>query len=201
MIVKGNPVLTAPGQTTQLTLQATLSDGSTKDVTSTAQWYTSNGAVVTVSPAGLATAMGFGRATVRGFLQEEVSPGLVITVLPEGTYILSGRVTEAGDPPLSIADVRVETIGGPMSGRVAMTDGAGNYAFNGVSGVGQVRATKDGYEPAIQSRHTGHRAREYCADADAAVCVAWRRLLAHVYRVPILQPARRRHEAHVCGVD
>jgi phage-related minor tail protein len=49
-----------------LTLQATLSDGSTKDATSTAQWFTSNGAVVTVSPAGLATAMGFGRATVNG---------------------------------------------------------------------------------------------------------------------------------------
>ena len=39
VFVKGNPVLTSPGQTTQLTLQATLSDGSTKDVTSEAmEW-------------------------------------------------------------------------------------------------------------------------------------------------------------------
>jgi hypothetical protein len=66
LTVKGNPVLTSPGETTRLTLQATLSDGSTKDVTSTAQWFTSNGVVVTVSPAGLAAAMGFGRATVNG---------------------------------------------------------------------------------------------------------------------------------------
>ena len=32
-----------------------------------------------------------------------------------------------------------------------MTDGSGNYAFNGVSGVVQVRATKDGYQPETQS--------------------------------------------------
>ena len=38
-----------------------------------------------------------------------------------------------------------------MSGRVVMTDRFGNYAFNGVSGVAQVRATKDGYQPATQS--------------------------------------------------
>ena len=149
LTVKGNPVLTALGQTTQLTLQATLADGSTKDVTSTAQWNTSNGAVVTVSPAGLATAMGFGRANVRGYSSGRNSPDLVFTVLPEGTYILSGRVTEGGTLP--VVNVRVETVGGAMSGRIAMTDVAGNYAFNGVSGVGQVRATKDGYEPAIQS--------------------------------------------------
>jgi hypothetical protein len=156
LIVKGNPVLTSPGQTTQLTLQATLSDGSTKDVTSTAQWFTSNGAVVTVSPAGLATAMGFGRASVSGGYGPGAAPASVITapaflitVLPEGTYILSGRVTEGDNLP--IANARVEIVGGAMSDRVAMTGGAGNYAFNGVSGVAQVRATKDGYEPAIQS--------------------------------------------------
>jgi hypothetical protein len=38
-----------------------------------------------------------------------------------------------------------------MSGRVVMTNEAGNYAFNGVSGVAQVRVTKDGYQPATQT--------------------------------------------------
>ena len=66
LIVKGNAALTAPGQTTQLTLEATLSDGSKKDVTSTAQWLSSNKNVVTVSPAGLAMAVDFGKASVSG---------------------------------------------------------------------------------------------------------------------------------------
>jgi carboxypeptidase family protein/Big-like domain-containing protein len=157
LTVKGNATLTAPGQTTQLTLEATLSDGSKKDVTSTAQWSTTNSSVVVVSPTGLASASGFGRASVIGSAAGRGSPSFVMTVLPEGTYILSGRVTEAGDLPL--AGVRVETIGGPMSGRVAMTSGfSGDYAFNGVSGVLQIRATKDGYQPATQnvSQDTEH---------------------------------------------
>ena len=58
-------------------------------------------------------------------------------------------MTEGGDLP--VADVRVETIGGPMSGRAMMTDASGSYAFNGVSGVVQVLATKDGYQPATQT--------------------------------------------------
>src|ERR1700731_541790 len=66
LIVKGNAALTAPGQTTQLTLEATLSDGSKKDVTSTAQWHSTNTNVVTVSAAGLATAVDFGKAIVWG---------------------------------------------------------------------------------------------------------------------------------------
>ena len=156
LIVKGNAALTAPGQTTQLTLEATLSDGSKKDVTATATWSSSNKNVVTVSPAGLAMAVDFGKTSVSGIAAGRSSPGLVMTVLPEGTYILAGRVTEAGN--LSIADARVDVIGGPMSGRAAMTDTFGNYAFNGVSGVAQVRATKDGYQPATQnvSQNTEH---------------------------------------------
>jgi hypothetical protein len=155
LTVKGNAALTAPGQTTQLTLEATLSEGSKKDVTSTAQWLSTAPNVVTVSTTGLAMAVDFGKASVWGATlrangsQANVSPLFVMRVLPQGTYILSGLVTEPSN--LSLADVRVETIGGPMSGRVVMTDGAGNYAFNGVSGVAQVRVTKDGYQPATQT--------------------------------------------------
>lgn len=160
LTVKGNAALTAPGQTTQLTLEATLSDGSKKDVTSSAQWYPSDKNVVTVSPAGLAMAVDFGKAYVQGNAEGRGSPAFVMTVLPEGSYILAGRVAEAGwsYTGLTIADARVETIGGPMSGRVVMSNQFGNYAFNGVSGVVQVRATKDGYQPATRnvSQDTEH---------------------------------------------
>jgi hypothetical protein len=149
LTIKGNAALTAPGQTSQLTLEATLSDGSKKDVTSTALWSSSNKNVVTVSAAGLVTAVGFGQATIQGSVAGNGYPTLVMTVLPAGTYILSGSVTEGGNLP--VADVRVETIGGPMSGHAVMTDASGSYAFNGVSGVGQIRATKNGYQPATQT--------------------------------------------------
>ena len=92
--VKGNAALTAPGQTSQLTLEATLSDGSKKDVTSTAQWFSSNRNVVTVSLTGLAVAVDFGQASVQGSSMEGIGmkspPNFVMTVLPAGTYILSG---------------------------------------------------------------------------------------------------------------
>jgi hypothetical protein len=144
-----------PGQTSQLTLEAELPDGSKKDVTSTAQWFSTNKNVLTVSPTGLAMAVDFGRATVWG---STLGTGAfyIMTVLAEGTYILSGRVTEARDLP--IAGVRVETIGGPMSGRVVMTDAGGFYAFYSVSDVAQVRATKDEYQTATQnvSQDTEH---------------------------------------------
>jgi hypothetical protein len=65
---------------------------------------------------------------------------------PSGTYTLSGRVDEAGGYP--VKDARVEIIGGPMSGQVAITDQVGYYTFKGVAGALQVRATKDGYVPA-----------------------------------------------------
>jgi hypothetical protein len=114
-------------------------------------WSSSNRNVVTVTGAGLAMAVDFGQAFIQGssMAAGKSSPNFVMTVLPAGTYILSGRVTEGGNLP--VADVRVETIGGPMSGRAVMTNGFGSYAFNGVSGVGQVRATKDGYQPATQT--------------------------------------------------
>jgi hypothetical protein len=141
----------AQGQTSQLTLEGTLSDGSKKDVTSTALWSSSNRNVVTVTAAGLAMAVDFGQASVQGssMAAAKSSPDFVMNVLPAGTCILSERVTEGGNLP--VADVRVETIGGPMTDRAVMTDAAGSYAFNGVSGVVQVRPTKDGYQPATQT--------------------------------------------------
>lgn len=151
LTIRGNAALTAPGETSQLMLEATLSDGSKKDVTSTASWSSTNTKVLTVSRSGLATAVDFGKANVFGTSAGDgAAPVLVMKVLPEGTYILSGVISEAVDN-LPVADVRVETIGGPMSGRVATTDATGTYAFNGVVGVEQVRATKDNYQPAIQN--------------------------------------------------
>ena len=67
---------------------------------------------------------------------------------PVGPYTLSGYVEEGGY--FDVKDARVEIIGGPMTGRVAMTDAHGYYSFDDVTGALQVRATKDGYVPATR---------------------------------------------------
>jgi hypothetical protein len=199
--ITGNAALTAPGQTSQLTLEGTLSDGSKKDVTSTVLWSSSNRNVVSVTAAGLAMAVDFGQASVQGssMAAAKSSPNFVMTVLPAGTYILSGRVTEGGNLP--VADVRVETIGGPMTGRAVMTDASVSYAFNGVSGVVQVRPTKDGYQPATQTVTQDTQHVNVGLTPILPYASAWWGLLAHVYRITLVQPARRRREAHVHSHD
>ena len=148
LAMSGNLALTAVGQTSQLIAEATYSDGSKRDVSSSAQWSSSNRNVATVS-GGLVTAVGLGRTNISASTGGRNTGARALTVLPEGTYILSGRVSEVGN--LSIPNARIDLVGGPMSGQFAMTDGIGRFTFNGVSGVTQVRATKDGYQPATQN--------------------------------------------------
>ena len=70
------------------------------------------------------------------------------TATPPTYVALSGRVVEAVFFP--VKDARVEIIGGPMNGSVAMTDSGGYFLFNEVTGALQVRASKDGYVPATK---------------------------------------------------
>ena len=157
IVGNGNGRLTAVGQTSQLTAIATMADRSTKDVTSVAQWstvpWTCSTNVATVSPTGLVSAVGFGKTDIRAVFTpaggRPIGSQFTLTVLPEGTYILCGRVTEAGMFPL--AGARVELVGGPDSGRTGLTNSDGRYAFDGVSGVSEVRASKDGYVTATQT--------------------------------------------------
>src|SRR4051812_30150428 len=79
LTVRGNPSLTAPGQTTQLTLEATLADGSRKEVAATG-WSSSNTRVVTISPGGLMTAVDFGGASIVGNGAGATTPVFPVTV-------------------------------------------------------------------------------------------------------------------------
>jgi hypothetical protein len=66
--VKGNAALTAIGQMTQLNATATLSNGTTQDVTATASWQTSDPTVATVT-GGLVTGVNFGQVTITATYQ------------------------------------------------------------------------------------------------------------------------------------
>ena len=69
--ITGAAVLTSAAETIQLAAAATLSDGTRKDVTSSATWVSSNTGVATVSEAGLVTAVGDGTATILASFQGE----------------------------------------------------------------------------------------------------------------------------------
>jgi hypothetical protein len=77
------------------------------------------------------------------------SPGFAILVLPGWDLHLQGGCVQDPDHNCLIG-ARIEIIGGPMSGRATLTDQAGDWAFKGVSGVLQVRVSKDGYITAVQ---------------------------------------------------
>jgi hypothetical protein len=62
--VSGGTTLFQRGQTQQLTARATMSNGFVQDRSSSAQWQSSNGSVVSVSSSGVATAGDEGEATV-----------------------------------------------------------------------------------------------------------------------------------------
>ena len=86
LVIAGPASLSGVGQTSQLTLTVTLSSGAPQTVTSQAAWQSSNMAVVTVSAAGLATAQGYGAATISASYQGLTTEfAFVVTIA--GTWV------------------------------------------------------------------------------------------------------------------
>jgi uncharacterized protein YjdB len=78
----------ALGETAQFTATATLSNGTTQDVTSQATWQSSNAAVATVTPTGIVRSVAAGEAdisatysSVSGSRQVRVSAAVVTRTL------------------------------------------------------------------------------------------------------------------------
>ncbi len=87
-ITPANPSVTA-GLSTQLTATGTFSDGTTQDITATAFWSSSNGAVARISAPGLALGVSAGSATI------SASSGTITssTKLTVANYVVGGTVT------------------------------------------------------------------------------------------------------------
>lgn len=141
--ITGNTQGLDVNQTSQLAAVASSTDGTSRDVSAEATWRSSNPAVATVSARGLLTVVGLGRTGVSALYQGRLSTADVL-VLPSGTYILRGTVTEPG--PVPIGEARVDVIDGSHAGRSATTNGLnGTYEIYGLSGTLSVRVTKDGF--------------------------------------------------------
>ncbi|HXG72418.1 MAG TPA: hypothetical protein VNJ04_17580, partial [Gemmatimonadaceae bacterium] len=145
----GNLTLTSIGETSQLTVTASFSDNTTKDVTAGGIWRTGDATVVTVSPGGLLTVVGFGISTVSFNLSFQsphgvgsLGTGKTVTATPPGTVALRGRVSEPGAGGVA-STLIVDT----LSGRSATTDSNGAFSLAELPRVPFFKVEKDGYEP------------------------------------------------------
>jgi Big-like domain-containing protein/carboxypeptidase family protein len=136
----------APSDATiQLTATARLADGSSRDVTTSAVWTSSNPALATVSASGLVTAVGAGQVEVRASYQGVMGTLTLQVDRPIQRFALSGVVHEVGPAGAAVANARVEIVRGPGAGAFVTTDGAGIYRLPGLNGLVDITASKDGF--------------------------------------------------------
>jgi hypothetical protein len=113
------------GNTEQLTVLGTFSDGTFQDLTSSATWMSSNTAAATISSSGLVTAVGAGPTTITANITGTTAPTLALTVTAatgfsfevelEGTSV--GTVTSNAAPQINCADIS----GPPATGTCSTT--------------------------------------------------------------------------------
>jgi hypothetical protein len=144
-----NTSSSSSGATFQLNAAARMSDGTMRDVTTSAVWETSNAALATVSPTGVLTVVGSGEVEVRATYQSTMgSLKILVSRPPSATkFALSGVVHEVAPAAKLVANVRVQITSGADTGTFVVTDSSGQFRFTNVSaGVISMDATKDGYE-------------------------------------------------------
>jgi carboxypeptidase family protein/Big-like domain-containing protein len=143
LAITGNPQIARIGDTSQLTATVTLSDNTTKDVTGSAMWTVGDPRVVNVSTTGLMTGMQFGSTYVLAQYQSRGAT-LTVTVTPQGTFAISGRVREPGRGGFPNARV-LDTI----SGRVATTNSDGDFSIGELPALhAHFKVEESGFEPA-----------------------------------------------------
>jgi hypothetical protein len=147
------PDSVAPGQSVQLSARATLTGGTTRDVSGEVTWSSSHRERMIVSPGGLVTAgseLGESQITAKYAGPLTIRAGAESAsrqqfVLPAGTYRLSG-VVKSDDNEL-LDGARVELTGG---GRTLVAEtAAGLFVFYGVSGDVEIRISKEGYATTV----------------------------------------------------
>ena len=152
------------GQTTQLSATATLSNGTSQDVTAQATWQSSNASIVSVASGGLATGAAAGEADIRAMYSG--ATGSLHLKLQPRSFAVSGVIIDS-DSGRAI-DGEVEVIEGANAGKVTRADSSGHYALSGlVPGSFVVRARATGYDSS-DTRVT-------VVDADAHADIALRR--------------------------
>jgi hypothetical protein len=166
----GSTWLKQPGEASQLTVLVTFSDGTTRDMTAqTACYvvpyshsYTPHMVVRFSSRTGCSfTAAAFGSQEIEiAYPPPSWWPAppttatarATVRVVPDGAFVLRGRVTEAGYP---LEGARVE-LTSPSGNLSSVADYFGNYMLAPVSGDVQVTATIQGYAAVVRQMRIDH---------------------------------------------
>lgn len=128
--VSGNPTLTGIGQTSQFTATASMSDGSTQDVTSRATWQSGNPAFVTVSSTGLGTGVGYGETAITATYSGKSASLTTATVMVNltGNWTGVGR-DSSGSSSLNVALTQsATTVSGSANFTVSIGSGTGTFS-------------------------------------------------------------------------
>jgi hypothetical protein len=136
------PASIPPGESAQFRLVATFRDGTNTDVASQATWSTDNSPVLSFSAGGVANAKARGEVHIVARYQTRTAQAHIF-VLEDGTFRVTGRVTESG---AGLPDVKVEVISGTGTGLSAITGSSGTYSLYGLAGEVELEATLSGFE-------------------------------------------------------
>jgi len=137
---------TAPnvGLTAQFTATATMSNGTTQNVTSQATWQSSNAAIATVNAAGIVTGVAPGDVDITATFQS-VAGRQRITVVVR-TFTLTGLVTDGTSGGI-LPNINIQITAGPRTGASTRTDATGNYTLGGLeAGAITVTASAVSYD-------------------------------------------------------
>ena len=166
------PDTIAPGRSAPLAAFAHFSDGARQAVDARDVVWGSNVLVLRVSADGVATALDqVGDTTVNASWRTLLggtrpSGNTVITIVPEGTFRMVGRVTDAEAPSVPVPGALIEVTPGPL---VTTTDLAGQYKLYGVPAEATVRITKAGFQVVERSLTlTTHATQDFNLPADGA---------------------------------
>ena len=129
LAIQGSLNLNTVGETSALTLVAKFTDATTKQVSDEAAWTTSNASVATVSPTGVLTAVGLGKASITAtYLGRTLTS--TVTVSPAGTFVISGRARDPGNGQEKGLGVPGFAIRDLQTGRSTMTDATATTSWS-----------------------------------------------------------------------
>jgi hypothetical protein len=143
------PESIAPGSSAQLTVRERKSDGSSEDVTSRAQWSSTETRAIQVDASGVASALAAGESRITARFNNRTATNVVLA-LPPGTYRLTGRISDAGTP---LGGVTLQVIEGTGQGATAVSNSGGGYGLYGVAGSIKIHGKRSNFENLIFSVH------------------------------------------------
>jgi hypothetical protein len=133
------------GDTAQFTAMATMSNGTTANVTNEAAWSASDASIFAVASGGKVTALKEGSADVRASFQS-LSDKDYTTAQPLLMFTAYGTVTAAPPDFGGLAGVRVDVTPSPSPHLFTTTNAAGDYSFPPLKGGAYtITVSRDGF--------------------------------------------------------